>query len=99
GRGNGAPAAGEAFAGGDAASRALAGGLWADVGEGGEECGGVAAVDRRLDAGDRGAALGGLVADVGDGGAGFVLGGGVVGEAVEDDADGAVLGCVGAGCL
>src|SRR5690554_5139239 len=89
GGGDGAHAAGEGFAAVDAASWALAGGLCADVGEVGEECGGVAAVDPLVDAGDRGAALGGLVADVGDDGAGFVLGGGVVGEAVEDDADGA----------
>ncbi len=98
-RGDGAHAAGEGFAAVDAASWALAGGLCADVGEVVPEGVGVAAVDPLVDAGDRGAALGGLVADVGDDGAGFVLGGGVVGEAVEDDADGAVLGCLGAGCL
>src|SRR5690554_6030314 len=89
GCGDGAHAAGEGFAVVDAASWALVGGLCADVGEVGEECGGVAAVDPLVDAGDRGAALGGLVADVGDDGAGFGFGGGVVGEAVEDDADGA----------
>src|SRR5690606_5724007 len=98
-RRDGAHAAGEGFAAVDAASRALAGGLCANVGEVVPEDVGVAAVDPLVDAGDRGAALGGLVAKVGDDGAGFVLGGGMVGEAVEDDADGAVLGCLGAGCL
>src|SRR5690554_2483175 len=99
GRGDGAHAAGEGFAVVDATAWALAGGLCADVGEVVPEGVRVAAVDPLVDAGDRGAALGGLVADVGDDGAGFVLGGGVVGEAVEDDEDGAVLGCLGAGCL
>src|SRR5690606_6496163 len=89
GVGPGGGGAGEGFAAVDAASRALVGGLCADVGEVVPEGVGVAAVDPLVDAGDRGAALGGLVADVGDDGAGFVLGGGVVGEAVEDDADGA----------
>ncbi|ALA06419.1 hypothetical protein P1312_054 [Thermobifida phage P1312] len=88
-RGDGAHAAGEGFAAVDAAAWALAGGLCADVGEVVPEGVGVAAVEPLVDAGDRGAALGGLVADVGDDGAGFVLGGGMVGEAVEDDADGA----------
>src|SRR5690554_5297351 len=99
GRGDGAHAAGEGFAAVDAAAWALAGGLCANVGEVVPEDVGVAAVDPLVDAGDRGAALGGLVANVGDDGADFVLGGGMVGEAVEDDADGAVLGCLGAGCL
>src|SRR5690606_23326214 len=99
GCGDGAHAAGEGFAAVDAAAWALVGGLCADVGEVVPEGVGVAAVDPLVDAGDRGAALGGLGADVGEDGAGFVLGGGVVGEAVEDDADGAVLGCLGAGCL
>src|SRR5690606_3954082 len=99
GCGDGAHAAGGGVAAVDAAAWALAGGLCGEVGGVGEGCGGGAAVEPLVDAGDRGAALGGLVADVGDDGAGFVLGGGVVGEAVEDDADGAVLGCLGAGCL
>src|SRR5690606_32130953 len=68
---------------------ALAAGGGADVGEFGGERARVAAVDPLVDAGDRGAALGGLVADVGDDGAGFVLGRGMVSEAVEDDTDGA----------
>src|SRR5690606_25682549 len=83
----GGRAAGGGFAGVEAAAGAVVGGLWADVGEVVPEGVGVAAVDPLVDAGDRGAALGGLGADVGDDGAGFVLGGGVVGEAVEDDAD------------
>src|SRR5690606_25309386 len=98
GCGDGAHAAGEGFAAVDAAAWALVGGLCADVGEVVPEGVGVAAVDPLVDAGDRGAALGGLGADVGDDGAGRVRGGGVGGEAVADDADGAVLGCLGAGC-
>src|SRR5690606_20188397 len=88
-RGDGAHAAGEGFAAVGAAAWALAGGLCADVGEVVPEGVRVAAVDPRVDAGDRGAALGGLVANVGDDGAGFVLGRGMVSEAVEDDTDGA----------
>src|SRR5690606_6234391 len=91
--GHAAVDAGEAFvavnfAGVGAGALAAAGG-GADVGEVGGERARVAAVDPLVDAGDRSAALGGLVADVGDDGLGFVFGGGVVGEAVEDDADGA----------
>src|SRR5690606_6428854 len=91
--GHAAVDAGEAFVSvnfaGVGAGALVAAGGGADVGEVGGERPGVAAVDPLVDAGDRGAVLGGLVADVGDDGAGFVLGGGVVGEAVEDDADGA----------
>src|SRR5690606_40792937 len=78
------------FAGVGPGALAAAGG-GADVGEVGGERARVAAVDPFVDAGDGGAALGGLGADVGDDGLGFVFGGGVVGEAVEDDADGAGL--------
>src|SRR5690606_16100417 len=96
GRGDGAHAAGEGFAAVDAASRALVGGLCADVGEVVPEGVGVAAVDPLVDAGDRGAALGGLVADVGDDGLGFGFGwwpAGGVGEAFLDELEGSCLGC------
>src|SRR5690606_15609971 len=89
--GHAAVDAGEAFVAVNFAgvgAGALAAGGGADVGEVGGERPGVAAVDPLVDAGDGGAALGGLGADVGDDGLGFVFGGGVVGEAVEDDADG-----------
>src|SRR5690606_3352272 len=96
GRGDGAHAAGEGFAVVDAAAWALVGGLCADVGEVGEECGGVAAVDPVVDAGDRGAARGALVAVVGAGGAGVGFGWGAaggVGEAFLGELEGSCLGC------